>query len=65
MRSMVHKGYEQVRDTGSLKLFKSYKSEYPDGGQKRDFIYVKDVVDAVLWFFEHQDKKGIYNFLYI
>jgi len=61
MRSMVHKGFEQIRDTGTLKLFKSYKPEYPDGGQKRDFIYVKDAVRAVLWFYEHPHIKGIYN----
>ncbi len=61
MRSMIHKGFEQIRDTGKIRLFKSYKKEYPDGGQKRDFIYVKDVADAMLWFFEHPDQKGIYN----
>ncbi|OIO38407.1 MAG: ADP-glyceromanno-heptose 6-epimerase [Candidatus Omnitrophica bacterium CG1_02_46_14] len=61
MRSMVQKGFEQIRDTGKLRLFKSYKKEYPDGGQKRDFIYVKDVVDAMLWFYQHPEIKGIYN----
>ena len=61
MRSMVHKGFEQIRDTGRIRLFKSYKADYPDGGQKRDFVYVKDAVDAVLWFYEHPDKKGIFN----
>ncbi|MBI4353177.1 MAG: ADP-glyceromanno-heptose 6-epimerase [Candidatus Omnitrophica bacterium] len=61
MRSMVHKGFEQIQSGGKLRLFKSYKAEYPDGGQKRDFVYVKDVVDLVLWFMEHPAKKGIYN----
>jgi ADP-L-glycero-D-manno-heptose 6-epimerase len=61
MRSLAHKGFEQVRDTGKLKLFKSYRAEYPDGGQKRDFVYVKDVVDAMLWFWKHPDRKGIFN----
>lgn len=61
MRSVVHKGFEQIRDTGGMKLFKSYKPEYPDGGQMRDFIYVKDVVDAVIWFWKNPSKKGIYN----
>jgi ADP-L-glycero-D-manno-heptose 6-epimerase len=61
MRSMVHKGFEQIRSTGKIKLFKSYLQEYPDGGQKRDFIYVKDAVDAVIWFYQNPDKKGIFN----
>ncbi len=61
MRSMVHKGYGQVMATGKMKLFKSYKKEYPDGGQMRDFVYVKDVVDTMAWFFENQKHKGIFN----
>ncbi len=61
MRSMVHKGFEQARNTGKIKLFKSYKKEYEDGGQKRDFVYVKDVVDVMLWFYDHRDKTGIFN----
>lgn len=61
MRSVMHKGFEQIRDTGKIKLFKSYRAEYPDGGQKRDFIYIKDVIDALIWFWEHPEHKGIYN----
>lgn len=61
MRSVVHKAFEQVRDTGKVKLFKSYKPEYKDGEQKRDFIYVKDAVDMTLHFFENKNLTGIYN----
>ena len=61
MRSVVHKAFEQVRDFGKVKLFKSYNSEYKDGEQKRDFIYVKDAVDMTLHFLEHEDKNGIFN----
>lgn len=61
MRSVIHKGFEQIRDTGGIRLFKSYKPEYPDGGQKRDFVYVKDVVEAVCWFWKNPSKKGIFN----
>ena len=61
MRSLAHKGYEQVQSTGKLKLFKSYKKEYRDGGQKRDFVYVKDVVAVMDWFSQNQQWKGIYN----
>lgn len=61
MRSLVHKGFGQIQAEGKLRLFKSYKKEFPDGGQKRDFVYVKDAVDAMLWFYEHPQVKGIYN----
>lgn len=61
MRSVVHKAFEQIRDTGKVKLFKSYLKEFKDGEQKRDFIYVKDAVDMTLHFWEHEDKFGIYN----
>ncbi len=61
MRSMVQKGYEQIQSQGKIKLFKSYVNEYADGGQMRDFIYVKDVVDAMIWFFEHPKISGIFN----
>ncbi len=61
MRSLAQKGFEQIRDNGKLCLFKSYRIEYPDGGQKRDFIYVKDAVEAMLWFYDNPKAKGIYN----
>src|SRR3990167_9280044 len=61
MRSLVHKGFGQIMEKGSLRLFKSYKPEYPDGGQKRDFVYIKDVVDAMLWFYGNPKHRGIYN----
>lgn len=60
MRSMVKKAYEQILDVGYVKLFKSYKKDVADGMQMRDFIYVKDVVDVILWFMDN-DKSGIYN----
>ena len=50
MRSVVSKSYEQIRQTGVVKLFKSYRPEYKDGEQMRDFIYVKDAVDVTLHF---------------
>jgi ADP-L-glycero-D-manno-heptose 6-epimerase len=50
MRSVVSKSYEQIRGTGEVKLFKSYRPEYKDGEQMRDFIYVKDAVDVTLHF---------------
>ena len=61
MQSMVRKGFLQLRDTGKLRLFKSYKSEYSDGGQERDFLYIKDAVAMTLFFLERQDVGGIFN----
>ncbi|MFT4579235.1 MAG: ADP-L-glycero-D-manno-heptose 6-epimerase [Nitrospinales bacterium] len=61
MQSMVRKGFLQLRDTDKLRLFKSYKPEYSDGGQERDFLYIKDAVAMTLFFLERQDVGGIFN----
>ncbi|HKB87141.1 MAG TPA: ADP-glyceromanno-heptose 6-epimerase [Ignavibacteriaceae bacterium] len=60
MRSVVHKAFEQIRDTGKVKLFKSMNPEYKDGEQMRDFIYVKDAVDMTLFFLDN-NSPGLYN----
>ena len=61
MRSVVCKAFKQIRETGRLKLFKSYRPEYPDGGQQRDFLYVKDAVAVMLWLLDHPEVNGIFN----
>ena len=61
MRSVVHKAFEQIRDTGKVKLFKSGNPEYRDGEQMRDFIYVKSAVDMTLHFLDHREKSGLFN----
>jgi ADP-L-glycero-D-manno-heptose 6-epimerase len=61
MRSVIHKAYEQVRETGKVRLFKSKNPLYKDGEQMRDFIYVKDAVDITLFFLEHPEINGIFN----
>ena len=61
MRSVVHKAFEQVRDTGKVRLFKSLNPNYKDGEQMRDFVYVKDAVDMTLYFLDKPDKNGIFN----
>lgn len=61
MRSMVLKAWEQIKANGRVRLFKSYHSDYADGGQKRDFIYVKDAVNMALQFFDQPQVKGIFN----
>ncbi len=61
MRSMVCKGYEQIVANGLVKLFASDRPQYPDGGQQRDFVYVKDAVDMTLWFADKPEINGIFN----
>jgi ADP-L-glycero-D-manno-heptose 6-epimerase len=60
MRSVVCKAYEQIRDSGSVKLFKSYRPDFRDGEQRRDFIYVKDAADMTLNLAE-SDATGLFN----
>lgn len=60
MRSVVLKGYEQIKSTGALSLFKSYNSEYADGEQKRDFLYVKDAARITLYLLLER-KYGLFN----
>ncbi|HEY2976310.1 MAG TPA: ADP-glyceromanno-heptose 6-epimerase [Pyrinomonadaceae bacterium] len=61
MRSVVNKAYEQIIGGDEVALFKSYKAEYADGEQQRDFIYVKDAVDVTLHFLEHRELGGLFN----
>ena len=61
MRSVVHKSFRQIKETGKVRLFKSHKSEYQDGEQKRDFIYVKDCVEVVWTLFRNREVNGIFN----
>lgn len=61
MRSVVHKAFEQVRDTGKVRLFKSLNPEYKDGQQKRDFVYIKDAVEMTLFFIDKLDINGLFN----
>lgn len=61
MRSVVHKAFGQVCATGVIQLFKSYKPEYPDGGQKRDFLYVKDAADMTLHLAATPAANGLFN----
>lgn len=61
MRSVVAKKYEDIVNSGTIQLFKSYKPEYADGEQKRDFIYVKDAVAMTLFFLDTPEAAGIFN----
>ncbi len=61
MASVVFHAFNQIRKTGAMKLFKSHNPDYKDGEQIRDFIYVKDVVDVILFLMEERKSSGIYN----
>jgi ADP-L-glycero-D-manno-heptose 6-epimerase len=61
MRSVVHKAYHQILEAGSVKLFKSYRPEFADGCQRRDFLYVKDAVRMTLFLAENTRSGGLYN----
>jgi len=61
MRSVVHKSFAQVRDDNLIRLFKSYRNDYRDGEQKRDFLYVKDAVAMTLHLAATTKAGGLYN----
>lgn len=67
MASVIFHSFNQIKENGFVKLFKSHKPEFQDGGQLRDFIYVKDVLKICFWFLECWQKdpeifiSGIYN----
>jgi ADP-L-glycero-D-manno-heptose 6-epimerase len=61
MRSLVCKSYAQALETGVIQLFKSYRSEYRDGEQRRDFLYVKDAVAMTLYLAANPTANGIFN----
>jgi ADP-L-glycero-D-manno-heptose 6-epimerase len=61
MRSVINKAFPRMCSEGKMSLFESYRQGYNHGEQLRDFIYVKDAVEMVLFFMEHRDLGGIYN----
>jgi ADP-L-glycero-D-manno-heptose 6-epimerase len=61
MASVVFHAYQQVKERGYIRLFRSHIPEYKDGEQLRDFIYVKDLLSVMLWLMEQQPDSGIYN----
>jgi ADP-L-glycero-D-manno-heptose 6-epimerase len=61
MASVVFHAFNQIKATGKMKLFRSHKPEFKDGEQLRDFIYVKDVVEVLWFFYQNRQGNGIYN----
>lgn len=60
-RSVICQISQQASNAGTVRLFRSYNSQYPDGGQMRDMIYVKDITRVVLWLLDHPNVSGLFN----
>lgn len=61
MMSVVARNFDGVRRGERIRLFRSKRADYPDGGQLRDFVYVRDCVEVVLWFLDHPQISGLFN----
>lgn len=61
MASVVYHAFNQINATGKMKLFKSHNPNYADGGQIRDFVYVKDLAEIMLFLMHHRKDSGLYN----
>lgn len=61
MRSVVNKSFHQIGEEGVIRLFRSSHPDYGDGGQMRDFVYIKDCVDIMWWLLENDNVNGIFN----
>jgi ADP-L-glycero-D-manno-heptose 6-epimerase len=61
MASVIFHSFNQINEKGQVKLFRSHNPNYTDGGQLRDFVYVKDLVDVLYFTYGENIKSGIYN----
>lgn len=61
MASVIFHAYNQIKTNGVVKLFRSHNPNYKDGGQLRDFVYVKDVVNVLFFLYTKTPSSGIYN----
>jgi ADP-L-glycero-D-manno-heptose 6-epimerase len=61
MASVVFQAYHQIQKTGAMKLFRSTDPLYADGGQLRDFVFVEDCIDHMIWLWKNPHPNGIYN----
>lgn len=61
MASMVFHGYKQIKSKSRINLFRSYSESFKNGDQCRDFIYVKDIADIILWFYNNPSISGLFN----
>ncbi len=61
MRSVAHQTYERIASGRPARLFRSHNPDYEDGGQLRDFVWVDDCVDVMLWLLDHPGTSGLFN----
>jgi len=61
MSSVIFHAFHQINKTGKMKLFRSHNPDFKDGQQLRDFVYVKDVVDVMVYFMQNQKQSALYN----
>ena len=61
MASMVFHGFNQIQEFGKIKLFKSCNPKYADGEQLRDFVYVKDICNVIIWLLQNKQVSGLFN----
>ncbi len=61
MASVIFHAFNQIGKTEGMKLFRSHNPDYKDGEQIRDFVYVKDVVEVILFLMHHRKDSGLYN----
>ncbi len=61
MMSVVARNYPVIRRGEPMRLFRSYRKEYADGGQLRDFVYVRDCVNVILWLLANPSVSGLFN----
>jgi ADP-L-glycero-D-manno-heptose 6-epimerase len=61
MASVIFHGYNQIKKEGKMRLFRSHRPDFADGMQLRDFIYVKDLVDVLLYFQKQEQYSDIFN----
>ncbi|GAB4137091.1 MAG: ADP-glyceromanno-heptose 6-epimerase [Bacteroidia bacterium] len=61
MASVIFHAFRQINATGGMKLFRSHRPDYKDGEQLRDFIYVKDVINVIVYLYRNRPQSGLYN----
>ena len=61
MASVILHTHRQIKNTGAMKLFRSHNPDFKDGEQTRDFVYVKDVVEVIIFLMHHRQNSGLYN----
>lgn len=61
MASVVLHAFHTIKETGKMELFRSHHNDYKDGEQSRDFIFVEDIADVMMFFMEDQKNRGIFN----